>query len=91
MSISRTIWSIFILFVMLCLEAFTYIIKRIDPRYLRGVIVLDKTIFGNFNAGRIIGVLIHQFYRTVSESIVICKEEYIRTKIDLAGQKRVFC
>ena len=86
MPISRTIWSISILFVMLCLETLTYIIKRIDPGYLRGAIVLDKAIFGNFNAGRIIGILIHQFYRTVLESIVICKEEYIRTKIDLAGK-----
>ncbi len=86
MSISRTIWSIFILFVMLCLETLTYIIKRVDPRYLKGAMVLNKIISGNSNAGRTICIIITQLFHTVTEGIVICKEEYIRTKIDLAGK-----
>lgn len=78
MSISETIIVILDVLISVLLEVFEYIWQRIDPRYLRGVVVLDRTVFGDFNAGRAIWIMIHGLYQTVVENIIIHKDEYIQ-------------
>jgi hypothetical protein len=77
MTISRTIWVILDIFVLVWLEAFRYIWQRANLRYLKGAVVLDRSVFGNFNAGRIIRIIMRQFFHKVISSIIICKKEYI--------------
>ena len=77
MTISRTISVVLDIFIRVLLGAFSYVWRRAILSYLRGVVIIDRTVFGDFNAGRIIWILICGFYHTIVESIVIYKEGYI--------------
>lgn len=74
MTISRTIWVILNISVLLWLEVIKYILHRTNLTYLRN----SMAMLESFSAGRIIRIIMRQFFYKVVSIIIICKEEYIK-------------